>query len=301
MRKLLAVLLILVMSSCAEGVMLFEVPGRNRSGTSTFELAGGLSVEFCGIVRDLEAEGDLRECVFTLFLVTVHEDMQLSVSSDAVYNVLGRKFPDYLGASVAGNADSSEIIAGFPTLVWFVHRVPVMHGELPRFSRMSFMFNGQSVELRGKSSEKWQDWKKDAAVKSEQLGLWAESCPDLSAMYPQKYDAGVLENSRVFNGHHYRVFTSQNKTCCEAEAACREMGGHLALIDPADPEKDKSLEFIYRIFPSYKSGQGTYIFWMGRAGDQCQCVLLVDGGRKELITGIQANTVTDGYVCEWDY
>ncbi|MBQ7220492.1 MAG: C-type lectin domain-containing protein [Synergistaceae bacterium] len=303
MRRLLAVLLVLMVSASAEG---FEVPGRVRTDDSSFGLDDGLSVEFCGIVRDPDAEGDIRECVFTLFLVRSREDMTLSVSSGTVYNVLGREFPDYLGASVAGNASVSEIVGGFPTLVWFVHRVPLSHGELPKFSRMPFTFNGQSVELRGKSAEKWSDWKKGAAEKSGELALWAENSPDLSSMYPAKYDAKFLADSQIFKGHHYKAFTS-GMTWYEAAAACREMGGHLALINASDREKGKFIQFLYELFFKNKPDDinPTYTFWMGKASkpaSQCQCMLFTwNGSKKELLIGIQANTVTDGFICEWDY
>ena len=309
MKKMLAVMLVLMACACAEGVMLFEIPGRNTDNASTFELEDGLSVELCGIVRDLDAEGDIRECVFTLFLVTARDDMQLSVSSDAVYNILGRKFPDYLGASVAGNSASSEIIGGFPTPVWFVHRVPVSHGELPKFSRMKFTFNGQSVELRGKSSEKWEDWKKVNAPKNDLLAVWIETYPELSAMYTEKHEAMYtekhevkdLEGTETFRGHHYKVLY-MDSNWFEAAAICQKIGGHLLIINDAEERN-----FITTMLPVNEKSYNQVLtssefFWTGDISGYTIAFQVVWRGKDDINFSRRGiNSIAYGYICEWDY
>ena len=184
MRKILVLVLVAVMCGSASGVMIFDMPGsRQTSSSEEFRLDGGLIVEFCGIVRDLDAEGEPRECVYTIFTVTAESDSQLTVKSEAVFDSLGRKFQDYIGASIAGNTDSSEIIADVPTPVYFVHKVPSGYKELPGFSRMRFTFNGQAVELRKKASMKWEDWKTKEAAGNEALEAWLETSPSASTMY----------------------------------------------------------------------------------------------------------------------
>ena len=245
MRKILAVLLMLIVSACSEG---FEVLGRNRANDDTFRLEGGLSVEFCGIVRDLNAEGDVRECVFSLFMVTSEKDTQLNVRSEAVYDSFGRKFSGPIGVSIAGNGTPSEVIAEVPTLVWVVHRVTVSVRELPKFSRMKFWFNEGEVELRGKASESWEDWKQSAGLRNEALSVWLETEPALTEMYSVMRNAPDLSKAAKFRGHHYRVFY-ERKTWPEAARRCEEMGGHLVVITSHEEQ-----EFIRTIYRADNSG-----------------------------------------------
>ena len=236
LRKILVLVIMLAMCGSASGVMIFDMPGNRQTSSSEedFRLEGGLRVSFWGIVRDMESEGEPKECVYTIFTVTSEEDSHLTVSSDAVFDSIGRKFPDYIGASISGNSDSSEIIADVPTPVYFVHKVPSSYKELPGFSRMRFTFNGQAVELRKKESVKWEEWKKTYAVKDEALEAWLETSPSASSMYygaRKTLDLSVLP---VFEGHHYKLFGPENISWTQARDKCINMGGHLVTITSAE-------------------------------------------------------------------
>ncbi|MBQ7220493.1 MAG: C-type lectin domain-containing protein [Synergistaceae bacterium] len=307
MRKILAAALVLMICACSEA---FEVPSRNITGSLRFELDEGLSAELCGIVRDINADGDIKDCVFTLFLVTAREDMMLSVSSDAVYSILGRKFPDYLGASVAGNASESEIIGEFPTPVWFVHRVPASYGELPKFSRMQFAFNGKSVTLRGQGTMKWEDWKNVNARSNELLELWAETYTELSAMYTEKqsvkpsavkHDMKALEGSQIFRGHHYKVFYKMNDWF-EAAVACQKIGGYLAIITDDDERS-----FIESILPvntkdTSQIMNSREVFWTGDITDTSRPFKIVWRRKNGMsFTYTDTTNTAYAYICEWDY
>ena len=321
MKKILAVMLMLVMSACAEGVMIFDVPGRNRADDLRFELEGGLSVEFCGIVRDLNAEGDIRECVFSMFMVTSEKDTQLNVRSDAVYDSFGRKFPGPVGVCIAGNGTPSEIIADVPTLVWAAHRVPVRVRELPKFSRMKFWFNDREVELRGEETKAWEDWKRIASAKSEALGVWLETEPSLAEMYHVMRNAPDLSKAAKFGGHHYQVFY-ESVSWHEAVGKCEEIGGHLCTITSKE-ESDFVTSFInpdrnmlYWLGASDEQTEGkwqwvtgekfSFTQWNsgepnGGSGENFLQITTFWNNRWSWNDATPASRSSNAYICEWDY
>ena len=323
MRKMLVVLLMLVLSACAEGVMIFDVPGKNRAKDSRFELEGGLSVEFCGIVRDLNAEGDVRNCVFSLFMVTSEKDTQLNVRSDAVYDSFGRKFSGPVGVCIAGNSTPSEIIADVPTMVWFVHRVPVSVKEFPKFSRMKFWFNDKEVELRGESSQEWEAWKRTAGAGNEALSVWLETGPSLSEMYIIMRNAPDLSRAAKFGGHHYEVFY-ERLSWHEAANKCENLGGHLCTITSAEENKfvtglaNPDRNFCYWLGASDEQTEGKWRWVTGEAFSFTQWNSgEPNEGRRENF--LETTTYWDNrwswndtsstsgwndasaYICEWDY
>ena len=69
LRKILVLVIMLAMCGSASGVMIFDMPGNRQTSSSEedFRLEGGLRVSFWGIVRDMESEGEPKECVYTIF------------------------------------------------------------------------------------------------------------------------------------------------------------------------------------------------------------------------------------------
>ncbi len=318
MRRILAVIFVLIMSASADG---FVVPEAKTVKASKFILDGGLSIEFCGIVRDLESKGDVRECVFTLFMVTSEKDTRLDVKSEAVYDSFGRRFSGPVGASIAGNGVPSEIIAEVPTMVWFVHRVPVRVREFPKFSRMKFTFNGHEVELRGESSQSWTEWKSRAPAENEALSVWIESGPSLAEMYRVMMNAQDLSGTAEFGGHHYKVFY-KSVSWYEAKSKCESLGGHLCTITSRE-ENNFVTSFVkanrnifYWLGASDERYEGT---WEWVTGEKFSFTLWnsgePNGGRRENFlqmttywnnswgwndAAVNAGS-KDAYICEWDY
>lgn len=321
MRKVIVMIILLMLCAQAQGVMRFDVPTKNTAASSRFELEGGLTVEFCGIVRDLNAAGDVRECVFSLFMVTAEKDTRLDVKSEAVFDSFGRKFPGPVGVSIAGNGTPSEIIGEVPTLVWFVHRVPVSVRELPKFSRMKFWFNGKEVELRGESVQLWEEWTRTAGTRNEALAVWLEGKPELREMYTSMRNAPDLSNVAEFGGHHYKAYY-ERISWHAAKKKCEDLGGHLATITSAEEN-----EFVLGILNPDRN----ILYWLGGSDDetegQWQWVTgeaftftlwnsgEPNGGRRESFLQVTTfwnnrwgwNDATpdenssNAYVCEWDY
>lgn len=225
-KGLIFTLLFVVLSvSRAFGAVEFFQPD-----SDSFELDGGLKIDFAGVVRDLKAKDEASlNCVYSFFLVTARNDMMLDVKSDALYDSLGRKFEGPVGVSIIGSGTPSEIIGGVPTLVWVVHKVPVDKGELPAFAKMSFWFNDNLVELRSQKTLSWEVWKQRIAV-GPVFEAWFASSPSASVLYNGLQSSHYQGGSKVFDGHHYKVFTDEKLSWNAANTKCKAMGGHLVTI-----------------------------------------------------------------------
>ena len=68
----------------------------------------------------------------------------------------------------------------------------------------------------------------------------------------------VLQDTKIFNGHHYKVFNAK-LNWLDAKKICESMGGHLATIT-----SDEEQEFISKTFVSRNPSQ---CYWLGGFGD----------------------------------
>ena len=200
------------------------------SGKSQFAFdIDDIHVEFAGVVRDTKAKGEALNCVFSFFLVTPRKDTNLNVASSAVFDSLGRKFEGPAGVSIIGNGNPSEIIGGIPTLVWIVHIVPVRYGKLPVFARMSFSFNGKPVEMRNIKTMEWENWQQKLS-ELPMFEAWLSTSPSAESLYSALQSSHYWPGSKIFNGHHYKVFTDEKISWNAANVKCMAMGGHLVTI-----------------------------------------------------------------------
>ena len=271
-RKLI-ILLFIVFIACmacmnaaahAEAVFDYE---NNDNDKTKFELDNGLlEVEFAGITRDVNAKGEARDCVFTWFLVKAARSMKLEVKSDFIFDSLGRKFDGPVGISIAGSGEQSELIAGVNTLIWIVHKVPVaVSGELPLFALMNFWFNNNRLELNSRMTEAWEDWTQRLAG-NKLFAAWFETdvINGADGIYAALQSAHYQVGSKIFDGHHYKIFVDEKISWRAAEAKCRAMGGHLAVIT-----SQREQDFIDSIYDN-KIDAGVWIglFKPGGFGDK---------------------------------
>ena len=220
MRKKIFLAAVLLLA-CTISAHAATINRTNNDSALSFEIDGGIRIDFVGIIRDPNAKDEPAECVYTFFLATARQDTTLDVTAGAVYDSLGRKFEGPVGVSIIGNGSPSEIIGGVPTLVWIVHRVPVSYGTFPAFAKMSFSFNGQPAEIRNQKTQDWKNWKEKISG-SPIFETWLESNPSPTSIYN--------ELSKVFNGHHYKVFNDEKISWIAARDKCWAMGGHLVTI-----------------------------------------------------------------------
>lgn len=207
-----------------------ESPARpSHKSKYSFEINGNIHVDFAGVVRDTKAKGEALNCVFSFFLVTPQKDTKLEVASDSLFDSLGRKFEGPAGISIIGNGNPSEIIGGVPTLVWIVHIVPARHGELPVFAKMNFQFNGTPVEIRNVKTQEWESWKQKLS-EIPMFESWLSTSPSAESMYSALQASHYWTGGKVFNGHHYKVFTDEKISWNAANVKCLAMGGHLVTI-----------------------------------------------------------------------
>ena len=134
----------------------------------------------------------------------------------------------------------------------------------------------------------------------------------------------VLQNTKIFNGHHYKVFNAK-LNWDDAKKICESMGGHLATIISNEEQ-----EFIVKTFVSRNPSQ---FYWLGGFGDEKNWQWITDEkwtagdylGTKWKSWGLVAqmnSAMTDGklaisgkttvtgtiyfndkynYICEWDF
>ena len=228
-----AFILAILISGIAYGARITvptESPARpSHKSKYSFETDGNIHVDFAGVVRDTKAKGEALNCVFSFFLVTPQKDTKLEAASDSIFDSLGRKFEGPAGISIIGNGNPSEIIGGVPTLVWIVHIVPARHGELPVFAKMNFQFNGTPVEIRNVKTQDWESWKQKLS-EIPMFESWLSTSPSAESMYSALQASHYWTGGKVFNGHHYKVFTDEKISWNAANVKCLAMGGHLVTI-----------------------------------------------------------------------
>lgn len=231
-----ALILSIIVSGTAYGAKIRvpdESPAREparTSGKSQFSFeTDDIRVEFAGVVRDTKAKGEALNCVFSFFLVTPLKDTKLDVSSGEIFDSLGRKFEGPVGISIIGNGNPSDVIKDIPTLVWIVHLVPVNYGKFPMFARMNFTFNGKPVEMRNIKAMEWETWKQKLS-ELPMFEAWLETSPSAESLYSALQSSHYWTGSKVFNGHHYKVFTDEKISWNAANVKCMAMGGHLVTI-----------------------------------------------------------------------
>ncbi|MBQ7170101.1 MAG: hypothetical protein IJR63_09410 [Synergistaceae bacterium] len=184
MRKLLAALAILgglaVSAYASEGISVdVPTPGiseyiiqRDMGSSIGFRTDDGLTVLYLGTFRakqpepspespDAEVKPD--EGIFSVFMVRSDRDTALKLDVlegvDAHTNKFSYRSGDWGYISdIMTNGNSRNISAGFWVRATLWHVLPFKYGDRPLISRIGFVINGYSINLKRIRPASWGDW-----------------------------------------------------------------------------------------------------------------------------------------------